>query len=307
MPFEGITQIPYQPRGEKIAPLSNQQVNDLLLYGKPYVTQYAKAIHLRRANAPFKQVPCIAEYMLMLEGKKQKDDSDPRQLDGRLLQAQFRPDHPGIEYGFSRADIESQPKRQIAAYSTSMVAGVEIIPIAVKRDFSYLQEQTEMSNKNPLAKLALAGPGTLTAMVKGEPLFIHDFNIGKRCVREDILFKRKTFVAALLFDMLIGSGQRDANSYLIDEDGRVRTVYHHEAFTFTAQEHLCEHLEQEYPEVAAEFWKALKHVKNLAPKRDRLVYELSKHLQDAEIERFLSLLNLLLNNQRVCGQEIVIG
>ncbi|MBD3281683.1 hypothetical protein GF391_02960 [Candidatus Uhrbacteria bacterium] len=309
MPFEGITQIPYHPCGKDMTPLTNRQVNELLLHGKPYLTDYASTVFLRRSEAPFNKVPCVSEFYVTLEGRKQKDGKDPTEIDGRLLTARFRPDIPGIEQGFTRAPTASQPKRHVAAYAVSMNAGVEIVPITVQRNFSYLREHIEMNPKNPLAKLALAGMGTLTASFEGESLFVHDFNTGKRYVREDIPFKRKTFVAALLFDILVGSGQRDAKSYKIDEDGRVRTIYHHEAFTYTAKDRLCEHLSQEFPEISTEFWKALAKltkVRELEEKNDRLTYELSKCLDKDGVNKFFTRLELLLSGKRVCGEEITV-
>jgi len=307
MPHNGITQIPYHPHGGKKSPLTNQQVNDLLVYGHPCTAEFVKEMYLRSAKTPFKKVPCVSEFIVLLEGRKKEGESDPRQLNGRLLYAQFRPDDPGININFNNTKPDTQPKRHIAAYSISMAAGVEIVPIAIKRDFSDLNNTTETSAKNPLAKLALAGPGTLTATVHGEPLFVHNFNLGRAVVNELIPFKRKTYVAALLFDMIIGSGQRDAVSYLIDDDGRVRTIYHHEAFTYTAQVNLCEHLLEEYPEVAGIFWEALQDVHGNTRKRDRLIVELEKYIQKAEIDRFYNFLLLLLKNKQVCGQMLAIG
>lgn len=306
MPFEGITQIPYHPCGKRTPPLTNQQVNDLLVKGHPCSAEYVK-VYLRKAKAPHKQVPCVAEFVVLLEGRVKEGESDPRELGGRLLYAQFRPDDPGIHFEFNKTRPETQPNRQIAAYTASMSSGVEIVPISVKRDFSDLNNTTKTSAKNPLAKLALAGSGTLTAMVKGQPLFIQNFDLGRRVIRESLPIKRKTLIAALLFEMIIGSGQRDAKSYLVDEDGRVRTIYHQEAFTFTAQEQLCEHLEREFPEVSVDFWKALKSINEPGMKRDRMVSELSKYLEAVEIETFQSRLNLLLKNKLVCGLEIVTG
>lgn len=307
MPFVGITQIPYSPRGEGKMHLTNQQVHEILINGKPYATQYGNSIFLRKSVAPFQKVPCVIEFSVLLEGRRQDDGSDPFNIAGRLLDATFRPNRTAIEEGFTEAKPESQPNRHLAAHLTSMAAGVEIIPISVERDFSNLLEEMDIDRKNPLMRLALAGKGTLSARVISEPLFVHDFNMGKKIVREDLPFKRQTFIAALLFDMLIGSGQRDADSYLIDEDGRVRTIYHQEAFTYTAQDDLCRHLEQEYLEIATAYRKALQDLHDNPRKRTRLILALNNYIQQEEIERLFNLLGSLLNNKQVCGQELTIG
>lgn len=307
MPFDGITQIPYDPCSENKPHLTNQQVNDLLVFGHPCSAEYVKAQYLKTANAPFSKTPAIFEFTVLLEGRKKANESDPRELKGRLLYARFRPDFPGIDTEFSKIDPQTQPNRHIAAYSVSMSAGVEVVPISVKRNFSDLNNTTHTSGKNPLARLALAGPGTLTAYVKGLPLFVHNFDLGRKVIPESLAFKRKTLIAALLFDLVIGSGQRDASSYLVDEDGRVRTVYHQEAFTYTAQKQLCEHLAQEFPEVSIDFWEALRKIDGVEAKKGRLEQELAKYLHKDEIADFFSKLNLLLKNRRVCGQEIITG
>lgn len=307
MPFDGITQIPYHPCGENKPHLTNQQVNDLLVFGYPCSAEYVNAQYLKTANAPFSKTPDISEFLVLLEGRKKENEKDPRELNGRLLYARFRPDYPGIDVRFSKIDPQTQPNRHIAAYSVSMSAGVEVVPISVKRNFSDLNNTTHTSAQNPLVRLALAGPGTLTAYIKGRPLFVHNFDLGKRVIPESLTFKRKTFIAALLLDLIIGSGQRDASSYLVDEDGKVRTVYHQEAFTYTAHEQLCEHLAKEFPEVSIDFWKALQKIEDTEMKKDKLAHELAKYLHKDEIAEFFSKLNLLLKNRRVCGQEIVTG
>lgn len=122
----------------------------------------------------------------------------------------------GLEVPFTRVPSASHPLRQFLAFAVSHTLGVHIAPVSFPRE------------------LTTAGPGSLTALPDAEPfLFVNLLAEGRRTLARNLPWRRPgAFGAALVFDGLIGSGQRFESSAVAGPDAIVRTIFHQEAFSY---------------------------------------------------------------------------
>ncbi|MDF1496595.1 MAG: hypothetical protein P1P90_00865 [Patescibacteria group bacterium] len=257
MPAQDITQISYRYAKERVDTLNSQEVEGLIRESFPYSAKGVKT-ELRTTDQPYKKIPRFDEFWLLMEGRP----------DGLI--AVFRPFMGGIEAEYTSAPPPTHGRRNYAAYIVSMTAGVEIVPITAVRDFREIANYRECAKGSDLWRLSKAGQGTLSAMINGTQIYGFDPNNFEVCLRTDVAYRSSSFVAALVFDILIGSGQRDFSSYLVDKESFVRSRYHHEAWTHTAQDRLEKILQEQPPEIQKAFWNALMSLREMPLKRNRL-------------------------------------
>ncbi len=290
MPAQGIKQISYRYVKPRAEPLDSSEVEALIRDEYPYGAKCVKT-QLRASDAPYQRTPQFEEFWLLMEGRK----------DG--LTAVFRPFMGGIEAGYTNAPPPTHGRRQYAAYAVSMTAGAEIVPITAIRDFKDIGNYRECEKGSSLWRLSKAGQGTLSAMIEGNLIYGFDQNF-EVCLRTDIAYRQASLVAALAFDILIGSGQRDFSSYMADKEGCVRSRLHHEAWTYTAQNKLKTAIGGLAPEVQKSFWDALVDLQESQLRRNRLRDLLTAYIGLDLTNTFFDDLRKFLRTSKIDGRKL---
>jgi len=145
----------------------------------------------------------IAEFMCGLKGS------------GLLITFRAR-DLGAIPQIFSRVPVATHPLRHRMAFVVSHFGNFNLCPL------TYVREHPGL------------GLGTFTATVFAEPfLLLGTLKNGKTgTVSRRVLTREQSHPEALLFDYLIGGGQRMESSHVVDTRQRVILQYNHEAFDF---------------------------------------------------------------------------
>lgn len=290
MPAPGIKQITYRYIKPRMDPLKSSEVEALIRDGNPYGAKCVKT-RLMSSDEPRKATPQFEEFWLLMEGR------------GDGLTAVFRPFMGGIEENFSPAPPPTHGRKHYAAYIVSMTAGIEVVPITAIRDFSNIANFRECPKGSGLWRLSKAGQGTLTAMIDGSLICGVDANFNAY-LRTDVPYRQATLMSTYIFDMLVGSGQRDFSSYMADKDGCVRSRLHHEAWTYSAQEKLAKLIQQTTPEIQRGFWDALMNMREFPLKRNRLRDLLTAYIGLEQTQTFLDDLSAFLTKSEIAGVQI---
>lgn len=169
--------------------------------GKPLSIRALGPLQLGQLGDQGRRRPQVVEFLVVLPGG---------------LHAVHRVNEQGIPASFTRVPAASFAKRQFLAFACSHLLGLNIAPLSFERD------------------LTAFGPGSLTAIPVAEPFLRVDIlSPERRTVARRPPFRRRGALgAALVFEALIGSGQRFETSAVCDGAGYVRTTLHHEAWQY---------------------------------------------------------------------------
>ncbi len=203
------------------------------------------------------------------------------------LKATFRAESFGIEAMFSPVPLEQHAKRQFAAYLFSATLGLNIVPICAIREHPNF------------------GLGSLTAQVYAWP-FLHTRE-GQTIIRMGRPEDRIPYAEALLFERIIGAGQRLESSLLRDRHRRILSQNHQEAFSDTENGRLEVAFVRAGETISMDFWEALNGSGKFAMRWARLERILPDLIGGEATDMCLSTLNSVVREKKVGRCNIYIA
>lgn len=154
------------------------------------------------------------------------------------LMASLRLDKGGIQDGVEFV-LSGQAQRHILAYELSDALGLHICPAAVRRG------------------ILRHGSGAISGRIACTPLGVYRYMQDRITDTGSLAYDPLSYTEAVIFDYIIGSGQRPESSYMIDEQKVVRSTHHYEAFSFLGEERLQQELSQTILTVSPGFMRQL--------------------------------------------------
>ncbi len=218
----GTDSITYHFIGGRVI-LSRQEVLKTLKLGR--VVNSMQIVHQISSFGSSKEyTPTVTEYIWELEVG---------------LMATFRPDTGGIQENVEYA-LDRQTFRQVLAYEASEAFGLTICPASSLRTSQRF------------------GTGSCTARFRCTPYSVMKYMEDRLTQPGKPLYSNSSLVEAIVFDYIIGSGHRKESSYMIDEQGMIRSCHHYEAFSFIAEDELIKAFAMTNQTVSVRFMRTLK-------------------------------------------------
>lgn len=155
------------------------------------------------------------------------------------LMATLRLDKRGINNNVEYA-LGAQTARHVLAYQLSHALGVSICPATAFRE------------------ILRHGLSAVSARISCTPLTVYKYMEDRITDTGQMVYDPVSLTEVIIFDYIIGSGHRPETSYVIDEQGIVRSTHHYEAFSYNADERVLKELAKSRLTVSAEFLRQLK-------------------------------------------------
>lgn len=248
------------------------------LRGGEILGQYPNNIQLGRLGDGGRHRPTIAAPVCTVEVS----------LTQHVL-ATFLPAPPGgIPAAYTGCSPETHIGRHFSTFVASHVMRVHLCPVSAPREHPQL------------------GPGILIGLVAGQQCMMTDTRGEGRATK--ILQSMKNapaFAENLLFNAIVGSGQRLESSLLAHKENCWSTL-HPEAWSFTETSRLARAFGSSSRSVRRSFWKALEDFAN-DRMREQKVQDLVREFYGERIlKEFTSNLDRILGTQMFEDEDIII-